>query len=105
MARRGKNPRKRHPREKNQRRKKKQRNAIITRMTTVPGSSMNPTMRRKGRIVNTRDRTFVIGMEAVDERSKEGIAIAGERGFGSDEQWSCRVNECNSRVSAGFGVT
>ena len=91
MARRGKNPRKRHPREKNQRRKKKRRNAVITRITTIPGSSMNPIMRRKGRVVNTRDRTFFIGMEAVDERSKEGIAIAEKRGFGGDEQ--CGVAE------------
>ena len=52
---------------------------------------MNPIMRRKGRVVNTRDRTFVIGIKAVDERSKERIAIAEKRGFEGDEQ--CGVAE------------
>jgi len=41
--------------------------------------------------MNTREHTFVIGVEAVDERNKERIAIAEERGFEGDEQ--CGVAE------------
>ena len=41
--------------------------------------------------MSTRNRTFVIGMEAVEERKKERIAIAEKKGFEGDEQ--CRVAE------------
>ena len=60
-------------------------------ITTVPGSSINHLMRRKGRVMSTRNRTFSIGVEAVEERRKERIAIAEKKGFEGDEQ--CGVAE------------
>ena len=44
-------------------------------------------MRRKGRVVSTRNRTFAIGMEAVEERRKERFAIAEKKGIEGDEQF------------------
>ena len=55
-------------------------------MSTVPGSSINHTMRRKGRVVSIRNHTFAIKVKAEEEHRKERTAIAEKRGFEDEEQ-------------------
>ena len=44
-------------------------------------------------------------MEAAEGHRKERIAVAEKGVSKAMNSAECRANECNSRVSAGFGVT
>jgi len=50
-------------------------------MLTVPGSSIDHTMRRKGRVVSIRNHTFAVKVKAEEEHKKERAAIAEKGGL------------------------